>query len=53
LARERITVVASSAAAADGAVRMRYTLEVTDLGQLQRAVALIREVRGVARAARR
>ncbi len=53
LARERITVVASSAAAADGAVRMRYTLEVADLGQLQRAAALIREVRGVARAARR
>ena len=53
LARERITVAASRAAAADGAVRMRYTLEVADLGQLQRAVALIREVRGVARAARR
>jgi hypothetical protein len=32
---------------------MRYTLEVSDLGQLRQALQLIREVRGVARAARR
>jgi len=53
LARERINIAASAAAAADGSARMRYTLEVTDLDQLRRALALIREVRGVSRAARR
>ncbi len=53
LARERITIGASSAVTGDGAVRMRLVLEVPDLGHLQRALALIRDVRGVARAARR
>ncbi len=53
LARERIRIATSSAVTGDGAVRMRLLLEVPDLGHLQRALALIREVRGVARAARR
>ena len=53
LAREGIGIVASASAAADGAARMRYTLGVSDLSQLRRALQLIQEVRGVARAARR
>jgi (p)ppGpp synthase/HD superfamily hydrolase len=53
LARERIAIAASTSAASDAAVRLRLVLEVPDLGHLHRALALIREVRGVARAARR
>jgi GTP pyrophosphokinase len=51
--RERINVTATSAASRETAARMRFTIEVADLGQLARALALIREVRGVTRAARR
>jgi GTP pyrophosphokinase len=53
IARESIRIISSSSAVSDGAARMRYTLEVSDLGQLRQALQLIREVRGVARAARR
>jgi GTP pyrophosphokinase len=53
LTRERINVIASASAAADGVARLRFTLEVADLNQLQRALVLVREVRGVTRAARR
>ena len=53
LSRERINVTATNSSISDLAARMRFTLEVADLRQLQRALALIREVRGVVRAVRR
>jgi GTP pyrophosphokinase len=53
LAREKIRIVGSRSTEEDAAVRLRYTLEVTDIGQLARMLTLIRMVRGVARAARR
>jgi GTP pyrophosphokinase len=53
LSRERINVTATNTASRDLAARMRFTLEVADLAQLRRALALIREVRGVLRAVRR
>ena len=53
LAREGIGILASASAASDGAARMRYTLAVADLDRLRQALALIQQVRGVARAARR
>ncbi len=53
LARERIRIVGSRSVEEEAAVRVRYTLEVADLGQMTRVLALLREVRGVARAARR
>lgn len=51
--RERINVTATNSLSSDLAARMRFTLEVVNLDQLQRVLALIREVRGVVRAARR
>ncbi len=53
LTRERINVTATSTASGDLAARMRFTVEVADLTQLQRALSLVREVKGVVRAARR
>jgi GTP pyrophosphokinase len=53
LSRERINVTATNTASRDLSARMRFTLEVANLEQLQRALQLIREVRGVMRAARR
>jgi GTP pyrophosphokinase len=53
LSRERINVTATRSLSADLAARMRFTLEVSDGGQLKRVLALIREVRGIAWAARR
>jgi GTP pyrophosphokinase len=53
LSRERINVAATNTASRDLSARMRFTLEVANLEQLQRALQLIREVRGVMRAARR
>jgi len=53
LAREKIRIAGSRSAEEDAVVRLRYTLEVANIGQLARVLALIREVRGVARAARR
>ena len=53
LAREKVRIVGSRSIEEDAAVRLRYTLEVADIGQLTRMLALIRMVRGVARAARR
>ena len=53
LAREKIRIVAMRSAANEGAARMRFTLEVADLAQLSRVLTLIRDVRGVTRAARR
>lgn len=53
LSREHINVTATNSLSAHLAARMRFTLEVSDGGQLKRVLALIREVRGVTRAARR
>ena len=53
LSRERINVTATNSSSSDLTARMRFTLEVTHLDQLQRVLALIREVRGVTHAARR
>ncbi|MGQ0749270.1 MAG: RelA/SpoT family protein [Betaproteobacteria bacterium] len=53
LSRERINVTATHSLSAHLAARMRFTLEVRDGDQLKRVLALIREVRGVTRAARR
>jgi GTP pyrophosphokinase len=53
LSRERINVIATSTATVDHVARMRFTVEVVDLPQLQRALVLIRDVRGVVGASRR
>ena len=53
LSRERINVTATNSLSAHLAARMRFTLEASDGVQLKRVLALIREVRGVTRAARR
>ncbi len=53
LSRERINVTATDSASRDAAARIWLTVEVADLDQLNRVLALVREVRGVARAARR
>ena len=53
LSRERINVTATNSASRDAAARMLLTVEINNLDQLHRVLALIREVPGVARAARR
>ncbi len=53
LSRERINVTATNSTSRDAAARMLLTVEISNLDQLNRMLVLIREVRGVARAARR
>jgi GTP pyrophosphokinase len=53
LSRERINVTATNSLSSKFAARMRFTLEVGNLDQLKRVLAMIREVRGVTRAVRR
>lgn len=53
LSRERINVTATKSLSSDFAARMRFTLEIRDLDQLQRVLDMLREVRGVTRALRR
>jgi uncharacterized protein (AIM24 family) len=53
LARERLNVTASRGVSRDAAARMNFTVGVVDLGQLERVLALLRNVRGVMHAARR
>ncbi len=53
LSRERINVTATKTASRDAAARMLLTVEINNLDQLNRVLALIRDVPGVARAARR
>jgi len=53
LSRDKINVTATRSASSDLTARMRFTLEVSDLGQLRRILGLIREVRGVVRAVRK
>jgi GTP pyrophosphokinase len=53
LSRERINVTATRTMSSDLSARMRFTVEIANLGQLQRVLGLIREVRGVTGAERR
>ena len=53
LSRDKINVTATRSASSDLSARMRFTLEVSNLGQLRRVLRLIRDVRGVVRAARK
>jgi GTP pyrophosphokinase len=53
LSRERINVTATNSVSRDAAARMLLTVEINNLQQLNRVLALIRDVPGVARAARR
>lgn len=53
LSRERINVTATRTMSTDLSARMRFTVEIINLDQLQRVLGLIREVRGVVGAARR
>ena len=53
LSRERINVTATNSASRDAAVRMLLTVEINNLDQLNRMLALICDIPGVVRAARR
>lgn len=53
LSRERINVTATRSTSTDMSARMRFTVEITDLAQLQKMLALICEVKGVLRAVRK
>ena len=53
LSRERINVTATNSASRDASARMLLTVEINNLDQLNRVLSLIREVPGVASAARR
>ena len=53
LSRERINVTATNTVSRDLSARMRFTLEVANLDQLRRVLALIRDIKGVVSAARR
>jgi len=52
LARERINVTAVRTQSREELAHMRFTFEVADLAQLRRALAAVKEVPGVIRAAR-
>ena len=53
LAREGARIAGSRSIEEDAGVRLRYTVEVENIAQLSRILKLARELRGVARAARR
>jgi GTP pyrophosphokinase len=53
LAREKVPLTASRAVEQGATMRLRCTVEVADLEQLGRTLALLRGLRGVVRAARR
>jgi len=53
LSREKMNVTATNSASRLASARMTLTVEVPDLGQLERVLGLIRAVPGVERAARR
>lgn len=52
LARERINVTAVRTQSRDDLAQMRFSFEVSDLAQLKRAFAIVREVNGVIRVGR-
>ena len=51
--REKINVTAVNTLTRNMQARMSFTLEVTSIGQLKRALALVKDVRGVMSAMRR
>ena len=51
--RERANVIATNTLTRDMLARMRFTMEISDLDQLKRVLTMVREVKGVLRAARR
>jgi len=51
--REKVNVIATNTVTRDLAARMRFTLEIVNLEQLQRVLTMVREVKGVVRAGRR
>ena len=51
--RERANVTATNTLTKDMLARMRFTLEIANLDLLKRVLAMVREVKGVIRAARR
>lgn len=53
LTRERINVTATATQSSGHLARMRFTLEVANLDQLQRVLELVRDVKGVLSAVRR
>jgi len=53
LARERINVMAANTETRDARARMQFTIEVTDLAQLDRVLVLLGRVTGVSQARRR
>jgi GTP pyrophosphokinase len=53
LTRERINVTATSTQTTAHVARMRFTLEVQNVDQLQRVLTLVRDVKGVLSASRR
>jgi GTP pyrophosphokinase len=53
LARERINVLAANTGSHDTHARMLFTVEIADLPQLERVLALLKNVPGVVRAVRR
>jgi GTP pyrophosphokinase len=52
LAREKINVTAVRTQSRDDLAFMRFTFDVSDLAQLKRAFALVRELKGVIRVGR-
>jgi GTP pyrophosphokinase len=52
LARERINVTAVRTQSKDDLAHMRFTFDVSDLAQLKRAFAIVKEVQGVIRVTR-
>ena len=53
MAREKVRIAGSRAVEEDSGARLRYTVEVENIGRLQRVLTQIRKVRSVVRAARR
>lgn len=53
LSRERVNVTATRTQSSDLSARMRFTVEIRDLAQLNHVLALVREVKGVFRAERK
>jgi GTP pyrophosphokinase len=51
--RERVNVAATATQSASHVARMRFTLEVENLPQLERVLVLVRDVKGVVAASRR
>jgi GTP pyrophosphokinase len=51
--RERANVIATNTSTRDMLARMRFTVEIANLDQVNRVLAMLREVKGVLRAERR